>query len=156
MGRAIAINLMGTVYREPGRAAHFKAQRPARSSTCRAAARPIRCRGISAYAASKAAVVRFTETLALEVRGARHRRQCDCARRARDAADSIELLAAGPEKVGQDFLRRMISRPEEEGGTPLERGRRALRLSCVGRERRHHRQAASRRCGIPGRFADSI
>ena len=66
---------------------HFQAAAAtARSSSSRAAAPPTRCPRISAYAASKAAIVRFAETLAEEVRGRRHRRQRHRARRAEHAA----------------------------------------------------------------------
>ncbi|HEX8168870.1 MAG TPA: SDR family oxidoreductase [Beijerinckiaceae bacterium] len=75
---------------------------------------------LTCYAASKAAVVRFTESLALELKefgitvnalapGALNTRMMD------------QLLAAGPEKVGADFHRRM-AKIAEEGGTPLEVG----------------------------------
>jgi len=76
--------------------------------------------GISAYAASKAAIVRFTETLALETRewnidvnavapGALMTRLTD------------QLLAAGPERVGAAFHARMV-KLKQDGGTPLALG----------------------------------
>lgn len=75
---------------------------------------------LSAYAASKAAVVRFGETLAEEVRafgidvnmiapGALNTRLLD------------EVLEAGPEKVGQAFYQAAVKQ-RDCGGTPLERG----------------------------------
>jgi 3-oxoacyl-[acyl-carrier protein] reductase len=75
---------------------------------------------ISSYAASKAAVVRFTETLAEETRdvgidvnaiapGALNTRLMD------------ELIAAGPEKVGAAFFEKM-TKTRDGGGTPLEKG----------------------------------
>lgn len=75
---------------------------------------------ISAYAASKAAVVRLTETLALELApfridvnavapGALNTRLLD------------EVLAAGPEKVGADFYQRSLKQ-SSQGGVPLELG----------------------------------
>jgi len=75
---------------------------------------------LSAYAASKAAVVRFGETLAGELSesgidvnsiapGALNTRLLD------------EVLAAGPEKVGHSFYEAAL-RQQESGGTPLERG----------------------------------
>jgi NAD(P)-dependent dehydrogenase (short-subunit alcohol dehydrogenase family) len=77
---------------------------------------------ISAYAASKAAVVRLTETLAEELRefhvdvnavapGALNTRLLD------------EVLEAGPEKVGAAFYAR-ATKQAEEGGVPLELGAR--------------------------------
>ena len=76
--------------------------------------------GLSAYAASKAAIVRFVETLALELReyhidvnaiapGALNTRLLD------------EVIAAGPDKVGEAFHERALEQ-QRRGGTPLERG----------------------------------
>jgi len=117
---AIRINLLGTAL------------------MCRAALRPMRARGygkivnlsgggatgplprFSAYAASKAAVVRLTETLAEEARedhidvnaiapGALNTRLLD------------QVLEAGPEKVGGAFHERAVKQ-RDEGGVPLEKG----------------------------------
>jgi NAD(P)-dependent dehydrogenase (short-subunit alcohol dehydrogenase family) len=76
--------------------------------------------GLSAYAASKSAIVRLVETLALELRedhvdvnaiapGALNTRLLD------------EVIAAGPEKVGKAFHERAVQQ-QHSGGTPLERG----------------------------------
>lgn len=75
---------------------------------------------LSCYAASKAAVVRLTETLALELRpwrvdvnavapGALNTRLLD------------EVLAAGPERVGADFYARSVQQ-SRQGGVPPELG----------------------------------
>jgi NAD(P)-dependent dehydrogenase (short-subunit alcohol dehydrogenase family) len=75
---------------------------------------------LSAYAASKAGVVRFAETLAEEVKdsgidvnaiapGALNTRLLD------------QVVEAGSERVGEQFHQRMV-RLKEEGGTPLEVG----------------------------------
>ena len=75
---------------------------------------------LSAYATSKAAVVRFAETLAEEVReyridvnavapGALNTRLLD------------EVLEAGPAKIGRDFYDQMV-KVKAQGGTPLEVG----------------------------------
>jgi NAD(P)-dependent dehydrogenase (short-subunit alcohol dehydrogenase family) len=72
---------------------------------------------LSAYATSKAAVVRFAETLAEEVRkyhidvnavapGALNTRLLD------------EVLEAGPARVGRDFYDQMV-KVKAQGGTPL-------------------------------------
>jgi 3-oxoacyl-[acyl-carrier protein] reductase len=74
----------------------------------------------SAYGAAKAAVVRLTETLAEEVRGAR----VDVNAIAPGALNTRLLegvLAAGPERVGEAFYSKSI-RQREEGGVPLEKG----------------------------------
>jgi NAD(P)-dependent dehydrogenase (short-subunit alcohol dehydrogenase family) len=76
--------------------------------------------GLSAYAASKSAIVRFVETLALELRedhvdvnaiapGALNTRLLD------------EVIAAGPDRVGKAFHERSLEQ-QHSGGTPLERG----------------------------------
>jgi NAD(P)-dependent dehydrogenase (short-subunit alcohol dehydrogenase family) len=75
---------------------------------------------ITAYAASKAAIVRFAESLALDVREA----GIDVNAIAPGALDTRlldELLAAGPARVGQAFYDRMI-RTKQGGSTPLETG----------------------------------
>ncbi len=75
---------------------------------------------ISAYAAAKAGIVRFMETLAEEVRpdgidvnsiapGSLNTRLLD------------EVLDAGPEKVGKAFYEKSIKQ-KVQGGSPLERG----------------------------------
>lgn len=74
----------------------------------------------TAYAASKAAVARFAESLAGEVKehgidvnsvalGALNTRFLD------------EVLAAGPEKVGEAFYKRSLQQ-KESGGAPMDRG----------------------------------
>jgi 3-oxoacyl-[acyl-carrier protein] reductase len=75
---------------------------------------------VSSYAASKAAVVRFTETLAEEARDA----GIDVNAIAPGALNTRlmdDLIAAGPEKVGTAFFERM-TRTRDSGGTPLEKG----------------------------------
>jgi 3-oxoacyl-[acyl-carrier protein] reductase len=117
---AVTINLIGTV------------------AVCRAFLPLLRARGygkiitlsgggataplprFSAYAASKAAVVRFTETLAQELAGTR----IDVNAVAPGALNTRlldEVLAAGPERTGDEFYRRAV-RQKADGGVPLERG----------------------------------
>jgi NAD(P)-dependent dehydrogenase (short-subunit alcohol dehydrogenase family) len=74
----------------------------------------------SAYAASKAAVVRLTETLAEELRDA----GVDVNAIAPGALNTRlldEVLAAGPDQVGREFFDRSL-RQRHEGGAPLEKG----------------------------------
>lgn len=73
---------------------------------------------LSAYAASKAAVVRFAETLAEEVRGS----GIDVNAIAPGALNTRlldEVLEAGPEGVGASFYERALEQ-RESGGTPLD------------------------------------
>ena len=75
---------------------------------------------LSAYAASKAAVVRLTETLALELRDS-----CiDVNAIAPGALNTRlleEVLQAGPEMVGTSFYERALNQ-RDTGGVPLEKG----------------------------------
>lgn len=77
---------------------------------------------LSSYAAAKAAVVRLTETLALEAAEA----HIDINAVAPGALATRLLDAvtnAGPDRVGEDFHRRML-KIRDEGGTPLAVGAR--------------------------------
>jgi len=118
--QAIEINLLGSVLMCRAVLPHFKAHRYGKivQLSGGGATRPLP--HIGAYAASKAAVVRFAETLAEEVRedhidvnaiapGALNTRLLD------------QVLAAGPERVGQGFLERALQQ-KAKGGTPLEKG----------------------------------
>jgi len=76
--------------------------------------------GVSAYAVSKAGIVRFMETLAMEVK--------DCGIDVNAIAPGAlntrlldEVLAAGPDKVGQKFYEQSIKQ-QQSGGTPLSKG----------------------------------
>jgi 2-dehydro-3-deoxy-L-rhamnonate dehydrogenase (NAD+) len=74
----------------------------------------------TAYAASKAAVVRLTETLAQEVAGS----GIDVNAIAPGALNTRlldQVLAAGPDRAGADFHGRAVKQ-KKEGGVPLERG----------------------------------
>ncbi|HEY1191247.1 MAG TPA: SDR family oxidoreductase [Gemmata sp.] len=98
---------------------------------------------ISSYAASKAAVVRFTETLAEETRGA----GIDVNAIAPGALNTRlmdDLIAAGPEKVGAAFFEKM-TRTRDTGGTPLEKG---AELSVF--------LASARSDGITGRLLSAV
>jgi 3-oxoacyl-[acyl-carrier protein] reductase len=117
---AIAINLNGLVYCCRKAVEVFKPHRYGKIINLSGGGATNPLPGISAYAASKAAVVRFTETLALEVKefgidvnaiapGALATRLTD------------QLIAAGPGRVG-DSLHARMSKLAKEGGTPLSLG----------------------------------
>ncbi len=75
---------------------------------------------LSAYAVSKAAVVRFVETLAHELEGC----GIDVNAIAPGALNTRmldEVIAAGPDAVGEAFYRKCLEQ-KEKGGAPLERG----------------------------------
>lgn len=75
---------------------------------------------ISAYAASKAAVVRLTETFAEELKDA-HVDVNAIAPGALNTRLLDEVLSAGPKKVGKQFYERSLKQ-RDEGGTPLAKG----------------------------------
>ncbi len=118
--RAVRINIDGSVL--PCRAfiPHFKTHRYGKIVQISGGGATAPLPRLSAYATSKAAIVRFAESIALELRefgvdvnaiapGALNTRMLD------------EVLAAGPERVGQAFFDRMV-KTKAEGGTPLETG----------------------------------
>lgn len=118
--RAVEINLMGSVLMCRALLPHFKQQRSGKIIQLSGGGATGPLPRISAYAASKAAIVRFAETLAEEVRadgidvnaiapGALNTRLLD------------EVFAAGPERVGQDFYDRAVKQ-QAGGGAPLEMG----------------------------------
>lgn len=118
--QAISINLMGTVYPCRAIAPHFRSRSYGKIVNLSGGGATNPLPRISAYAASKAAVVRFTETLALEMRDAK----IDVNAVAPGALNTRmmdQLLEAGPEKVGVDFYNRM-TKVAGDGGTPLHLG----------------------------------
>jgi len=75
---------------------------------------------LSAYAVSKAAVVRFADTLAEEVKDF----NIDVNSIAPGALNTrllVEILKSGPEKVGKFFYEQSLKQ-KETGGAPLEKG----------------------------------
>jgi NAD(P)-dependent dehydrogenase (short-subunit alcohol dehydrogenase family) len=117
--KAVSINLLGTVYLCRAVLPHFKARRYGKIINLSGGGATSPLPRFSAYAASKAAVVRFTETLAEEVKdfgidvnavapGALATRLIE------------EVIETGPEKVGAAYYERMVQ-VRKSGGTPLER-----------------------------------
>ncbi len=118
--RAIEINLLGSVLPSRALAGHFKRRGYGKIVQLSGGGATNPLPGLSAYAASKAAVVRFAETLAEELRehnvdinaiapGALNTRMLD------------EVIAAGPERVGAGFYERALEQ-QRSGGVPLSRG----------------------------------
>ena len=121
--RAIAVNLNGTAYSCRKAVQHFKSRTNATqrakiinlSGGGATAPQP----GLTAYGASKAGLVRFTETLAAEVK--------DFAIDVNAVAPGAlatrlmnELHDAGPDKIGADYHNR-ISRLRDQGGMSMTR-----------------------------------
>jgi NAD(P)-dependent dehydrogenase (short-subunit alcohol dehydrogenase family) len=118
--RAIEINLLGSVLVARAVLPHLKRRGYGKIIQLSGGGATAPLPNLSAYAASKAAIVRFMETLAEEVRadkidvnaiapGALNTRLLD------------EVIAAGPERVGEPFYARAVEQ-QASGGTPLERG----------------------------------
>ena len=117
---AIEINLFGSILMCRAVLPHFKAQRYGKIIQLSGGGATNPLPRISAYAASKAAIVRFAETLAEEVREYR----IDVNSIAPGPLNTKlldEVLAAGPEKVGRNFYELSV-RQKEQGGAPLEKG----------------------------------
>ncbi|MGE5526731.1 MAG: SDR family NAD(P)-dependent oxidoreductase, partial [Rhodospirillaceae bacterium] len=118
--KAIEINLYGSILMTRGVLPSMKKAGSGKivQLSGGGATNPLPC--ISAYAVSKAGIIRFVETVAEEVRqynvhvnaiapGALNTKMLD------------EVLEAGPEKVGRAFYERSVKQ-KERGGAPLERG----------------------------------
>jgi len=117
---AIETNLFGSVIPIRGVLPHFKAQGHGKIIQLSGGGATNPLPRISAYAASKAAIVRFAETIAEECQGL----GIDVNSIAPGALNTRlldDVLAAGPDKVGSAFFARAM-RQKEEGGVPLASG----------------------------------
>lgn len=118
--QAIEINLLGSILTARAFLPHFRSHRYGKIIQLSGGGATTPLPFISAYAASKAGIVRFMETLAEEVKddgvdinsiapGALNTRLLD------------EVLEAGMEKVGHSFYERALKQ-KKDGGAPLEKG----------------------------------
>jgi 3-oxoacyl-[acyl-carrier protein] reductase len=110
---------MGTVYPCRALVPHFLANKYGKIINLSGGGATNPLPNISAYAASKAAVVRFTETLAGEVGAGIDVNAVAPGALATQMMDSA--IDAGPDKVGKAFHERML-KLKAEGGTPLIKG----------------------------------
>lgn len=117
---AIDINLKGTVIQCRAVLPHFKQQHAGKIIILSGGGATKPMPFLSAYAASKAAVVRFAETLAEEV-SAYHIAVNTVAPGALNTRLLDEILQAGPEKVGKEFYEQSLKQ-QQKGGTSLEVG----------------------------------
>lgn len=117
---AVEINLYGSILMCRAVLPHFKARGYGKIVQLSGGGATNPLPRISAYAVSKAAVIRFIETVAEEVReyhidvnaiapGALNTRMLD------------DVLKAGPEKVGAAFYERSVKQ-KQTGGAPLDKG----------------------------------
>jgi NAD(P)-dependent dehydrogenase (short-subunit alcohol dehydrogenase family) len=120
--RAVRINLFGSVLCCRALLPHFRANDYGKIIQLSGGGATAPLPHLSAYAASKAGIVRFTETLAKELRGT----GIDVNAIAPGALNTRlldEVLEAGPERVGQAFYERAVEQ-RRAGGTSLEVGAR--------------------------------
>lgn len=117
---AIDINLKGTVLQCRAVLPHLKQQRSGKIIILSGGGATKPMPYLSAYAASKAAVVRFAETLAEEV-SEYHIDVNTVAPGALNTRLLEEILAAGPDKVGKNFYQQSLKQ-QQQGGTPLTVG----------------------------------
>lgn len=118
--QALQINLFGTVLMCRAILPHLREQRYGKIINLSGGGATAPLPRFSSYAASKAAVVRFTETLAEEVR--EHRIDVNAiAPGALNTRLLDQVLAAGPDKTGQAFYQRACKQ-RDEGGAPLDKG----------------------------------
>jgi NAD(P)-dependent dehydrogenase (short-subunit alcohol dehydrogenase family) len=115
--KTVEINLFGSVLMCKGLINHFKKKKYGKIIQLSGGGATNPLPYLSAYAASKAAIIRFSETLAHEVAkynisvnaiapGALNTRMLD------------EVIKAGPDKVGIDFYKRSVNQ-KKNGGTPF-------------------------------------
>jgi len=117
---SIEINVFGTVLLCRALIPHLKKRRYGKIVQLSGGGATTPMPRLSAYATSKAAVVRFCESLALELADDRVDVNC-IAPGALNTRMLDEILAAGPELVGKDFYDRSVKQ-KESGGAGLERG----------------------------------
>jgi NAD(P)-dependent dehydrogenase (short-subunit alcohol dehydrogenase family) len=118
--QAIRINLFGTVLMCRAILPHLREQGYGKIINLSGGGATAPLPRFSSYAASKAAVVRFSETLAEEVR--EHRIDVNAiAPGPLNTRLLHQVLQAGPERTGQAFYERSLKQ-REEGGAPLDKG----------------------------------
>lgn len=117
---AMQVNVLGSVLMSRAVLPHFKKQRYGKVIQLSGGGATSPMPRLSAYAVTKAAIVRYAETLAEEVRGT----GIDVNAIAPGALNTRmldEILEAGPDKVGQAFYERSLQQ-KESGGAGLSRG----------------------------------
>ena len=118
--QAIEVNLLGSVLMCRAVIPHFRTNHYGKIVQLSGGGATNPLPRISAYAASKAAVVRFAETIAEELRDA-HVDVNAIAPGALNTRLLDEVLEAGPAAVGESFYARAVKQ-KETGGAPVGRG----------------------------------
>ena len=117
--KTIEINLYGSILMSREIMPHFKKKKYGKIIQLSGGGATSPLPFISAYAVSKAAIIRFSETLAEEVRGT----GIDINAIAPGALNTQmleEILRAGPKKVGQSFYNKALEQ-KKNGGAPLQK-----------------------------------
>ena len=118
--KAIEINVFGSVLMCRALISHFKRQNYGKIIQLSGGGATKPLPNLSVYATSKAAIVRFADTLAEEVRSF----GIDVNAIAPGALNTNmlqEILDSGPEKVGEDFYKNALKQ-KNNGGIPLNKG----------------------------------
>ena len=118
--KAIEINVFGSVLMCRALIPHFKRQNYGKIIQLSGGGATKPLPNLSVYATSKAAIVRFADTLAEEVRSF----GIDVNAIAPGALNTNmlqEILDSGPEKVGEDFYKNALKQ-KNNGGIPLNKG----------------------------------
>ena len=148
--KAVEINLFGSILMCRAMLPHFRAKRYGKIVQLSGGGATNPLPRISAYAASKAAVVRFAESLAEEVADD-HIDVNSIAPGALNTRLLDEVLEAGPERVGESFYARSVKQ-KQQGGSPIERGAQLAVFLRFRRERWHFGQAIECYLGSLGGF----
>ncbi len=117
--RTIEVNVFGSMFMSRAVIPIFKAQGYGKIIQLSGGGATNPLPNLSAYAASKAAIIRYAETLAEELRGS----GIDVNSIAPGALNTRlldEVLEAGPEKVGSLFFKKSLEQ-KQSGGTPLSK-----------------------------------
>ena len=118
--QAIEINLYGTVLLCRAIVPHLKQRGQGKIIQLSGGGATTPMPRLTAYATAKAAVVRFAESLSLEL--VPHKIDVNCiAPGALNTRMLDEILEAGPSVVGEDFYQRSLKQ-KESGGAGLEKG----------------------------------
>ena len=140
---AIAINLYGTVAMSRSVVPTMREQGYGKIINLSGGGATAPLPRFSAYAASKAAVVRFTETIAQEL-AEDHIDVNVIAPGALNTRLLEQALSAGPERTGEDFYRRSLRQRQEGGASPERAAELAVFL------------ASAQSDGISGRLISAV
>jgi NAD(P)-dependent dehydrogenase (short-subunit alcohol dehydrogenase family) len=141
--QAVSVNLFGVVHCLRAALPLMRQQRSGSIIVVSGGGATVPLRGMTAYAASKAAVVRLVETVALEVAGQGITINA-VAPGVLDTRMLDQVLEAGPDALGPEYYQRMLE-AKRSGATPLSQGAALVRFL-----------ASSAAHGISGRLISAV